>query len=692
MAVDVYGREQTAFRILDHLGRNVPFQRTSSSTGNVQHDEMIGIVFVAQDVPSLGYATYYVVFDGAVEQDSHTPLTKVKDRFVMEDNFYRIELAPGGISKLYDKELGKEILCTDKFLGGELFSMRSEGNGAGEFSSVQQPDMEGFEKLSDYIPRWNIIEDGPIRTVLRAECVTSHCTVVQSLVLYHTVKRIDFEVELLGWDGTNSREYRLAFPLAMKDKCRIAYDAPMGAVEVGVSEIEGAAGERYTDICSEVHPREVQDWFHASCDGFGVTMSSSVAVFDWVDPTDDPTPSPILQPLLLASRRSCHGEGNWYLQAGDHRYKFSLNTHKGNWRTGFVNGVRTNNPLIAVTHPGSSGSPLLPETISFVSTDDSNVVVSAVKKSEDDDDVVVRAYEIAGNDTETAIRMFVPVESAFLTDLIEENPQSLQVRSGSVPLTIGHHAIETMKLKTVKWSVDERDLLPPEPPVFDPPGGVYVDDKIGITMNADSQGVEIRYTTDGSEPTSASTLYTNPIVLSGNVVLSASTFRSGVSASKPMRANYRIGLNEPIRLSEKQNGIRWSYFEGSWETMPDFSKLEPLKQGTASNFGVEPAKGTSMEQFGLHFEGLIEIPRNGVYTFYIESDDGGMLYVDGQLIADNNGRHWPEIKSGDIGLKKGLHSITVDFFEAGGGETLAVTWSGPGFEATGIPGKALFSK
>ena len=47
-------------------------------------------------------------------------------------------------------------------------------------------------------------------------------------------------------------------------------------------------------------------------------------------------------------------------------------------------------------------------------------------------------------------------------------------------------------------------------------------------------------------------------------------------------------------------------------------------------------------------------------------------------------------KSVEIGLRKGLHAIMVDFFEAGGGEKLAVTWSGPGFGTTGIPDDALF--
>ena len=54
---------------------------------------------------------------------------------------YQIELTKGGIKQIYDKEQQTPLLNTAKFLGGEVITMRSFGNGAGEFDAVQQPDM-----------------------------------------------------------------------------------------------------------------------------------------------------------------------------------------------------------------------------------------------------------------------------------------------------------------------------------------------------------------------------------------------------------------------------------------------------------------------------------------------------------------------------------------------------------------------
>ena len=38
------------------------------------------------------------------------------------------------------------MIDASKFTLGEVFTMQSVGNGAGEFSDIQQPSMEGYDK------------------------------------------------------------------------------------------------------------------------------------------------------------------------------------------------------------------------------------------------------------------------------------------------------------------------------------------------------------------------------------------------------------------------------------------------------------------------------------------------------------------------------------------------------------------
>ena len=73
-------------------------------------------------------------------------------------------------------------------------------------------------------------------------------------------------------------------------------------------------------------------------------------------------------------------------------------------------------------------------------------MITAIKMAEDDDSVVVRLVELEGRDTNAALRFALPVQSAAQTNLIEEEARPLLLENGTLPLHLGHHAIETFKL------------------------------------------------------------------------------------------------------------------------------------------------------------------------------------------------------------------------------------------------------
>jgi alpha-mannosidase len=80
--------------------------------------------FTASNIPSVGYATYYL-------KPVEKTMAKKDAGFSgkAENSYYRITFGKGGLTSVYDKELGKELVRTDKFSAGEVFTMRSEGNG-----------------------------------------------------------------------------------------------------------------------------------------------------------------------------------------------------------------------------------------------------------------------------------------------------------------------------------------------------------------------------------------------------------------------------------------------------------------------------------------------------------------------------------------------------------------------------------
>ncbi len=441
------GLRGAACRVVDADGREALSQRSPAEAAGTGSGRTVE--FMATDVPALGYKTYYLVEDGRPEPAAPAPSP---DAATVENAFYRIALVPGGVAGLYDKELGREVLDTRKFLGFEVFTMRSVGNGAGEFGRVQQPTMEGFDKLGRHAPRWRLVgaESGPVKTVYALEQALDHVTVRQRLIVYNAVKRIDCEVSLLDWDGEPYREFRLAVPVAA-DEGRVAYEIPFGVLEVGEGEAGGTGGPAYGNLVydeemKDIRPREVQNFLTAGDDRFGLTLTTSVAVNDYKDPTDDPVAYPVLQPILLASRRSCHGEGNWYLQEGDHHFRFSVTSHAAGWRNGWRAGIAANEPLAAVAAPSARPEADLPEASSFLPFKAPNAVLSAMKKAEDGDAVVLRLYDIEGRDAEAEVGLFVPVRTAKRTNIIEEEGASLEARKGRLVLPIGHHAVETVRL------------------------------------------------------------------------------------------------------------------------------------------------------------------------------------------------------------------------------------------------------
>jgi len=122
--------------------------------------------------------------------------------------------------------------------------------------------------------------------------------------------------------------------------------------------------------------------------------------------------------------------------------------------------------------------------------------------------------------------------------------------------------------------------------------------------------------------------------------------------------------------------VPYSYYEGNWMMMPDFAKLKPKTTGIGAAFDIGLQQRG--DQFALKWDAVFEVSRAGDYVFSTNSDDGSLLWIDGKLVVNNDGVHPPTTKSGSVKLKAGLHRITVAIFEAGGGEELAVTVTGPG--------------
>ncbi len=186
------------------------------------------------------------------------------------------------------------------------------------------------------------------------------------------------------------------------------------------------------------------------------------------------------------------------------------------------------------------------------------------------------------------------------------------------------------------------------PPVIQADYRIFID-KAEPQLTSSNMNFEIRYTIDGTMPTVESPLSSGKVLITETTLLTARCFRNGKPVSDSVCALFtKVKPLPPVKTEKLIPGINFRYYEGDWDSLPDFSKLIPVKTGIAGNFNLsEKIKG---DYYGFEFEGFIQIPEDGIYEFMTDSDDGSQLFIDGNLVADNDGLHGMELVKGAIAL------------------------------------------
>jgi hypothetical protein len=139
-------------------------------------------------------------------------------------------------------------------------------------------------------------------------------------------------------------------------------------------------------------------------------------------------------------------------------------------------------------------------------------------------------------------------------------------------------------------------------------------------------------------------------------------------------------------------GIGYDYYKDYMGgALPNFNDLNITMSGVRDNI-VSPLIEQA-DHYALKYNGYIDIPSDGAYNFYLDSDDGSKLLIDGQLVIDNDGSHASILKSDYIGLRQGTHSIEVEYFQNIGTKNLDVSWRRYDSEnISGIPNDRLFQE
>jgi hypothetical protein len=130
-----------------------------------------------------------------------------------------------------------------------------------------------------------------------------------------------------------------------------------------------------------------------------------------------------------------------------------------------------------------------------------------------------------------------------------------------------------------------------------------------------------------------------------------------------------FGYEEPV----------WGCFEGEvmfvepqTPKLPaDYSKYEVASKVYACEWDIPkrafdkgfPGVEGKFEWFAIRYSGRFKVDKGGTYTFRINSDDGTKLYIDGNLVVNNDGVHPPRVKSGTVELTAGDHELVLEYFQ-----------------------------
>ncbi len=106
--------------------------------------------------------------------------------------------------------------------------------------------------------------------------------------------------------------------------------------------------------------------------------------------------------------------------------------------------------------------------------------------------------------------------------------------------------------------------------------------------------------------------------------------------------------------------------------MPDFNTVKPDDSQLVDQIDVTDFE--KQNKFALHFTGYLNIPKDGLYILYDATAGESYLYLHGEKILTNENSSEQSIV---LGLKKGLHPITVDYKIWKGNPNLVLQMEGP---------------
>ncbi|MBS3786933.1 alpha-mannosidase [Candidatus Bipolaricaulota bacterium] len=370
------------------------------------------VVFNAAGLPALGGKTFR--FEPGTN-DVHNELKISENR--LENSLIRVTLGKDGmISTLLDKSADREVL-------------ESPGNRFGLYRDLPTEfdawEIEGdiYEVSKDLPPptTTKVIENGPVRGILRQERTFGDSKITQDLIIYRGSKRLDFETSV-DWHEKDNL-LKVHFPIAVRSN-EATYE-----IQYGHYRRPTHSNTSWDEARFEV-PH--QKWVDVAEHNYGAALLNDCKYGVNVDGTE-------IGLSLLRGPSSPDPESDM----GPHQFTYSLLPHQGDFReTGVIKQSYELN-----TSPGTNPSEDMMELEPLVKVEDDGVVIEAIKRSEvSPNALVIRAYESWGRRVSTDLHFGFDSKSVKETNIIEDELTDLELKENQVRLDFSPFEIKTLKV------------------------------------------------------------------------------------------------------------------------------------------------------------------------------------------------------------------------------------------------------
>jgi alpha-mannosidase len=408
---------QSSVEVRDSAGTVLP----SSVFSRDDTTHTVKIRFLAKSVPAMGYAVFHLVPVARAASPSTTLKASAEG---MENEFVglKVDSKTGCITSLLNKRDGHEALAPGAC--GNLLQTFVDKPKEYDAWNIDANFEDHMWDLKD-AEEVKLIENTPVRAVIRVKKKFQNSTFVQDICMYPGVPRVDVNMQV-DWHEKHIL-LKVAFPVSVQSNYA-TYEIPFGNIQRPTT--------RNTPEEKAMFEVPALRWGDLSDTNHGLSvLNASKYGYD--------AKGNVIRLSLLRSPASPDAHAD----EGFHEFTYALYPHTGDWKAGETErrGFELNFPLIPVTTEARQG--VLPASHSFAQIEPGNVILTAVKKAEDSAALIFRFFEFEGKTSEVRLHFPEAATQAAQVNLMEKQDAPLSLQDGGKETTVTVHPFEIVTVK-----------------------------------------------------------------------------------------------------------------------------------------------------------------------------------------------------------------------------------------------------